>query len=450
MSHATTSIFVKAAGAPSAYSAIIIGAPNLSAGLVAILHCWHGSRESSTATQGRFRTKSLRRFMIFGSIMGIVGNAVHAYAINRSSVMMSIAGRFCLGFSAAEILQREIMTSCIPAHVVSESAHLMLSRVAGVATGLFLGATSAVPIAIQMMGVGVAFSPHARQLQSASWLMTILWLVHLVRVLVQIRAGDDAPRPPNITSAEPEEEDVGKQSEKADTRGSDSESSSSADIGTPSSVMQRSSSDAAHIDPIVTAFGTAEQRSDTENYTDETPGLRRDEGWGTSQHRPGTRQFKTLGRFRKLFAMHIGIPVSLFVYVYATFALEVFFTATPLITDRYFNWTGAHSGTFLGCLAVLVLPIIFICEIVARRYEERTILKVRIDAPALQPLTKTYSSLLHISLSSASSRNHLFWPFCYGKLGILVLGGETCAASLCRYRWTTQPPVRLEAWSLPV
>jgi hypothetical protein len=317
--------------------------------------------------------------MIFGSMMGIVGNAVHAHAIDKSSVMMSVAGRFCVGFSAAEILQREIMASCIPAHVVSESSRLMLSRVVGVASGLFVGAASAIPIAIETADVGGAYSPHARQLQSASWVMMILWLIHLMRVLVQLRVVDDVPDPANDPPVEADEQDAGRETEAAATRNSDSDSSSSADIGTPSSVLYRSSSEATHVDPITTAFGGGERRSDTDNGTDESTTLRREGGRATNNHRPASRQWKTLGRFRKLFSFHIGIPISLLFFFYLTFALEVFFTATPLISDRYFGWSGARAGTFLGCLALMVLPICFICEIIARRYEERSVLKVRID-----------------------------------------------------------------------
>lgn len=376
ISHATTAVFVKAAGAPSAYSAIIIGVPNVSAGIVAILHCWHASRESSTASWCRFRTRAIRRFMIIGALMGAIGNAVHAYAIDRGSVELSIAGRFLLGFSAAEILQREILHSCIPSRIVTESALLLMSRVAGVSAGFFVGAASAVPFALQRMGVGGAYSPHARQLQFASWMMMLLWLVHLLRVLVQIRAVDQPIRQ-RSSSIGPDEQVSGAQIEAPAAGNYDSDSSSSSRMGIPSCVVHRSSSElTTHVDPIESAFGTGEWGSENDNHPDEPAVHQRDEGWGSSQRRPGTRQWKTLGRIRKLLAFHIGIPISLFVVLYTSYAIEVFFTATPLITYRYFAWSGARAGAFLGILAIFVLPIMFICEVAARRYEERSILKV--------------------------------------------------------------------------
>lgn len=317
--------------------------------------------------------------MIFGSTMGVVGNAMHATAVDKSSLMMSVGGRFCMGFSAAEILQREIMAACIPAHVVSESARLLMSRIFGVASGLLIGAASAVPIAVERMGVGIAYSPHARQLQASSWVMMILWLIHLLRVLVQLRDQTNIPDSTRDSPVDTEEQATGGETERVTSRDSDSDASSSADIVTPSSVLYRSSSEITHVDPITTAFG-GEHRSDNEIYfTDESTALRRDEDRVPIQNRPASRQWKTLGRILKLFSFHVGIPISLLVFFYVTFASEIFFTVTPLITDRYFGWSGARAGTFLGCLAILVLPNVFICEIVARRYEERSILKVRTE-----------------------------------------------------------------------
>ena len=91
----------------------------------------------------------------------------------------------------------------------------------------------------------------------------------------------------------------------------------------------------------------------------------------------GMRQFKTfVGRFRKLLLYHVGIPICLGTLIYVNFALEVLFTASPVITSGYFGLSGAVTGIFLGFLAFLILPISFVSEFIARRYEERTVIKV--------------------------------------------------------------------------
>jgi hypothetical protein len=57
--------------------------------------------------------------------------------------------------------------------------------------------------------------------------------------------------------------------------------------------------------------------------------------------------------------------------------MELFLTATPIITCRYFAWGGSQAGIMLGALSALILPVNLVCERIARVYEERTVIKVR-------------------------------------------------------------------------
>ena len=366
VSHSTTYVFVKAIGAQPSQSATVIGVANVSAALMAIFHCGLASRESSIRHRCRFRTETIRRLMILSSVMGIAGNAVYATAIDRKSVALAILGRFVIGFSSAEILQREVMAACLPAHVVSESARLMLARVGGIGCGLLVGsATEAVPIALQRLGV--------RSLQASNWLMMLIWLVHLARVVIQLRPNPETKNSVNNGSDITDREvDV----TRVPTRESDLESSSSEEIETPSSMMHHKS-DTAPVAPIPTAFGVGEIASDeADSLSREPDDSQHVKGKTKSKQRRHLRQWKAFGRTKKLLAFHIGIPVSLSTLLYANFALETFLTATPLVTHRYFGWSGARAGTFLGVLAFTIIPVQYICAIVARRYEERTVLKV--------------------------------------------------------------------------
>jgi len=364
VSHSTTYIFVKAIGAQTAQSATVIGVTNVSAALVAVLHCWIASRESLARSRLRFRAETIRNLMVLSSIMGIAGNAIQATAINRKSVGLAIVGRFVMGFSSSEIVQREIIAACLPAHVVYESALLMLSRIGGIACGLFVGsATEAVPIALQRLGV--------RTLQASNWLMILVWLIHLVRVLVQLRPKPVASASYDTSAANTDQEDA---VARASNEGSESESSSSEEIETPSSMLYRKSA-GTPVGSIPAAFGGGERLSDDADSlssdSKEFPQAVR----GKMERRQ-FRQRRVIGRIRKLLAYQIGIPVSLSVFIFSTFGLETFFSATPLITQRYFGWSGARAGTFLGFLAITILPVQYVCAIVARRYEERTVLKV--------------------------------------------------------------------------
>lgn len=298
---------------------------------------------------------------------------MHAYAINKKSVPLAIAGRFVIGFSSLEILHREIVSACLPAHVVSESAHLMLSRIGGIACGLFVGsATEAVPIALQRLGV--------RTLQASNWLMIFLWIIHLVRVLVQVRPKAETRTTFDSGSDITDQEEDGS---RASNKENDSDSSSSDGHETPSSMMYRKSTGTPK-GPIPAAFGGGERPSDDMESMSSRES--KSISHARTKQRRQYRQRMTLGRFRKLFAFHIGIPVSLAIVFFSTFGLETFFTATPLITHRYFGWSGARAGAFLGVLAIFIVPVQYVCAIVSRRYEERTVLKVGVAALLLDEI----------------------------------------------------------------
>jgi hypothetical protein len=372
--HATTSAYVMATGMPSVYSAMVIGAPGLSAIIAALFHCFFLSRESATP---RLRTILFRRLFLFSAFMGMVGNIVHARGVDRGSVHLAVLGRFLMGFSSAEILHRQLLATCLPSRVVSEAAHLVRFRVVGVVCGLFLGsATETVPIKIVRLGV--------RALQSASWLMVLLWAIHFVRILFQFIPKSDPGATETGLSGEQLEGEAVEDTAAASGTDYDSSSSESDGVGQSNSVFYRSSSDANSRDRLKATYGTSGVTSLLPAATDggtESSQLRQtssaDHGW----KKRGFRQVRTFAsRIQKLLSYHIAIPVSFALLVYVYFSLEVMFTACPIIADRYFGWSGARAGVLLGCLAIIILPVDFGCEMVSRRYEERTVMKVRSNA----------------------------------------------------------------------
>ena len=375
--HSTTYLFVRAIGAQTAQCASIIGVPNVSAALVAVIHCWVASEEYTASPRYRFRTKTIRSLMIFSTLSGIAGNVLHATAITRKSVPLAIAGRFIFGWSSLELVHRDIVAACLPAYVVSESSRLMLMRISGIACGLFVGsATEAIPIALQRLGV--------RTLQASNWLMALLWAIHLVRVLVQVRP---KPEKQNVAETSSDFTDRDDEGARISINESDSEASSSAVHTTPSNMLYRQS-DGKPMGPLVALGGgdNIENLSlkESKSFSNEK---------AESKHIRPFRQRMTIGRFWKLFSFHVGIPVSLLVVFFSTLGVETFFTATPLITHRYFGWSGARACAFLGALASITLPVQYVCAIVSRRYEERTVLKVSFPSwsafdPPMMILTK--------------------------------------------------------------
>ena len=308
--------------------------------------------------------------MIFGTVMGMIGNGIHGYAINKSSIIWAIVGRFCFGFSSAEILQRELTSMCVPVHVIAESGKLTVSKMIGSSIGLVIGTLLAIPIAVQTLDIGRVFSPHTRQLQWSSWMMMMIWFVHLLVIFVHCREKDESSMPQERQIISNQKRPTTKEQVEA-LKSSDSESSPSAVIGSPSAVLLRASLDP--VEPIQSAVSSMENISNAVSLSN-----RRDDDLnGIRQNSNMKRQWRTLRRLQKLFAFHVGIPITLLIYGYTSFSMEIFCTATPIIGDRYFSWSGARAGTFLACLLSTTLPVTAACEIVARRYEERAVIKVR-------------------------------------------------------------------------
>lgn len=350
LSHTTTCSFLKAIGSQSAHSATIIGAPNVSAAFITLVHCAFSSRRT------HLHLGTLRSLMLFASLMGVAGNALHAIAIDRASVQLVVFGRVLIGFCSAEVIQREILSACLPSHVVPEAARNALFRLLGVLGALFMtSAYMAIPNALENF-------ERSRQLQGPNWFMMILWLVQSIRIVIELRP----PNPPN-TGSKSTREDV------ALERGTEVSSSSSDEVGTPADVLRRNIADATAFTRLANHFRDSEGGSDCESYAAESSNL------DVAKEMPQVSsryKLKTLHRIHRLCVFHIGIPVSLFIIFFCAYTQEIFYTATPLIGHRYFDWSGARAGVVLGSTTMVVFPVMYVCVVVASRYEERTVLKV--------------------------------------------------------------------------
>jgi hypothetical protein len=145
--------------------------------------------------------------------------------------------------------------------------------------------------------------------------------------------------------------------------------------------------------------------------------LRRTDTNGTRRRRFKFGTF--VKRIRRIMAYNVAIPVTLALVVYTIFAQEVLFTSCALIADRYFGWRGNIAGFFLACLSILILPIDFVCEQVARRYEERTTIKVSYRKTSLGIESQSFSltKTLDRSACNHASGN---WSLGNGELGFYL------------------------------
>lgn len=357
MAHATSNIFVISTGASSAHAATIIGIPNAASLLVTLMHCFVLSGEPSSS-RSCYNVRLYRILFGLASFFAVIGNVVQAYAVNVGSIRIALLGRFVMGLSTTELLQRQILSACNPSTIVGESVSLVHSKVAGTTMGLFLGASiEALPLFVHTLDV--------RFLRSTNLIMIMLWSLHLVYVCLKFRDVESLALE-KTHDGQTKDYDFASQ-EKAD--GSSSES----DSPNPTRMLYGNDGN----DPIAessTTFGTAIKATIPEAH-DASFSKRKKATEPTKRKR--SKIFRNfVVRIRKLLDFHVGIPVSLFALFVASFGLETFFTGTPLITYRYFGWNGAQSCSFLGLLSCTVFGIQFVCELVSRSYEERTVIKV--------------------------------------------------------------------------
>lgn len=344
---------MSASGASVAYSAIVIGITSFSAILSTALQCYVLSG-NSIKRKTSHNIRPYRRLLLFSSFMAILGNVVSAHGIRKSSVPIVVLGRFLLGFGFADVVHRQFVVNFLPPYlIVSESSRLVQCQLMGIFTGLCLGSlTELIPFKLQRFGV--------RTVQVSNWLMTFLWLMQFFRIMCRFQQPVSSRRKINRGSTD--------------------------DLEHLATIDNRSDSSGSDPAPSIFHHSGSDIRSGDGNHEPErklVPDIPLREAISLlhgpevgGRKRRGFRRVKTFAkRIRKLLAYNVAVPVTLATVVYAIYAQEVLFTSCALITDRYFSWKGNIAGLFMGSLSVLILPIDFICEQIARRYEERTIIK---------------------------------------------------------------------------
>lgn len=312
---------------------------------------------NTNAVQGESNSVRYKGFLIFSAISAILGNVIQARGISRLSIPIVLLGRLFIGLGAADIVHRQFVVGFLhPSLIVSESARLVQFQATGFVVGLLIG--SLVELApYRSVRYGV------QSLQVGNWIMVAFWIIHLFRLLLSTRS---AKSQKNNAYQPLESHSIDKVDYVATGHSSDSSDSDPTGGGPVRLFHQppgmRNREKATNENALVPQLKSLERS------------LRRAES--ANPQRPKKRKVMSLmKRLRKLMAYNIAVPVTLALIVYTIFAQEVLFTSCALIADRYFAWRGNIAGFFLACLAFMILPVDFVCEQIARRYEERTTIK---------------------------------------------------------------------------
>jgi len=365
--HPTTITFIKAIGSAPAHSALVIGAPSVAAFLSALLHCYVLSGVNKAPLRN---LPSLRRLFVLASFLGAVGNGVHVYGVWNLSIAYSILGRFIMGFSCSEILHRNIVASFLPVNrVVTETAILVQMQVFGLFLGLSVG-TLAEFLPYHIKGWGV------KSLSSSSWLMALLWFIQFFWVCIcfGVEDGEAKERLEAANSSEVEQLLAGHKSiQSTNSAHHDSDSSASGNGQVKNSSTGRTS--------LQLAYGSTDEQSpkadaditEKEPTPESKSRKRKRSGKGRKRRMRTIKSFPS--RLRRLLMYSVAVPVCLFIILYVKFATEVLFSSCPMILNRYFRWGGGRAGLLLASLALAILPMNFVCGHIARKYEERTVIR---------------------------------------------------------------------------
>ncbi len=367
MVHATANIFVVSTGASSAHAATIIGVPNVASLFMTLFHCLILSDDPSS-NRPSYNARLYKYLFGLACLCAVTGNMIHAHAVNVGSIRIAILGRFVFGLSATEILQRQLLSVCNPLSIIGESASLVRSRIVGTTIGLFFGACiEALPLVVNTLDV--------RFLRFSNWLLIVLWSLLLVAVCRRFC---------EVESVVPEQTDDEQTKELDFAAQRTSDGSSSESSPNPTKMLYGSDGNDPTADLSAT-FGTVANAIIPEAHGG-SYSRRRQPANSTKKKR--SRNFRHFpSRIRKLLDFHVGIPVSLVVLFVATFSVEAFFTATPLITYRYFGWNGALACSVLGLLSSTTFGIQYVCERISLAYEDRTVIKVRFHRECISILS---------------------------------------------------------------
>lgn len=263
------------------------------------------------------------------------------------------------------ICSRQLVGAVVPSHVVAQSARLVYSRITGLLSGILLGVfIEVVPFTVATIGI--------RWMQTSSWLMVMLWFIHFIRTLVQFRGSELRADGDFVNSSM----DASEEGENGHVEASyDSDSSDSHRVGSPSFLYPSSAGGTLQSeDPFRKAYGGT---GDESGRPDVEESAKIESSFPEKRKNGIFRQIRTFaGRTRKLLRYSVAIPITLFTLLYSNWAIELYLSGTSVIACRYFGWSGVKSGLFLGALGLAILPLHWFCEFVARRYEDRTVLKV--------------------------------------------------------------------------
>jgi predicted MFS family arabinose efflux permease len=119
-------------GTDGAFGSTLIGASSLAALFAAFLYSFW------------YTKSSFRSALIFSSICPFLGNILYVVALSYKSMTVAIGGRILVGFGSAEVVNRQLISSCVSFESMTRASALFVSASAiGMALGVLMAAVLA-------------------------------------------------------------------------------------------------------------------------------------------------------------------------------------------------------------------------------------------------------------------------------------------------------------------
>ena len=312
--------------------------------------------------------------LILCSMAAVTGNILYSYSLTLQSFGLALFGRLLIGFASAEVLNRQLLSTILSHESINrEVAKVAKKSMVTIAlallfgslvdikvhdkTGFALRSKSGIPLLADAIGtttpspmpatngITIVTVPDIPQpflpplpldpalpfneeslfsLESIGYVMAFAWCIHLIGLVFFF----DLPK------------------------------------------KQRKSEEEAHEDTLqLSTMPEEDFDSDSENEqqnlfmsTQESHGDGTFEKLQTMKRRPkkGTPQhtyMESITNVQRLLFSKVAFPTTVAVFFIVKTTGEVLLSSCGTITARYFGWSGARSGTFLGLLASLILPL---------------------------------------------------------------------------------------------
>ena len=303
-------------GTDGAFGATLVGASSFAAIFAAFLYSFW------------YTKSSFRSALFFSALCPCLGNLLYALAISYGSMQVAIWGRIMVGFGSAEVVNRQLISSCVSFDAMTKASALF---VAAGAIGMSLGPLMAAILELAAgrdtkVDIWLPFMPSGgiiyNHVTSPGFVMAGLWLLEMLALVFLFS------EPKRIN-------------------------------GAASKARERLASFSSDRDLASSTYGSVVASPRTLQN-------------GTPQN-----LWSQLVFIKTLIFANMALPVTLLLFGYIELVDEVLISSCSMVCHRYFSWQGSRAGFLIASLGALVLPAHFVVERASHLYKERKIMKVR-------------------------------------------------------------------------